>query len=99
MLFVSYRTSAPVWVLRRVRKCLANELDERDQKEETDEKDSLDMVHHVIFEGNKHVIYGLLSASATGKKKQDGETHPDYPLKEVFRMFGLGRTICDALES
>lgn len=31
---------------------------------------------------------------------QEGEwTHPNGPLKEIFRVFGLDLALCDALES
>ena len=59
VLFVPHRPPTAIRILYCIRKRFADELHEREEKEETNEQYSLDMIHHVIFEGNEPIIYGL----------------------------------------
>jgi len=73
MLLVVHRPSVTIRILHCIRKRLTDELDERDQKEEADENHRLDMVHHVILESDKPIVYRLFNA-ITMRQGSHGKT-------------------------
>lgn len=74
MLLVFHRPSVTIRILHCSRKRPTDELHERDQKEETDEKRRLDMVHHVILENDKHIVYRLFGA-LTMRRRSRGKAN------------------------